>query len=521
MKNQKILGPALVFGFLLLLGVCKGPSGNMVALTEPAAAKQETTTTTAARDERSLKESTKDNAGWFSIVMVLAFPGLLLTGMCVGAGVLLVQKVRYVEPDPVSGTLPVPTRAAKEMAAGQLRAFNARAAAEASHPFKNLTHLNAREQAVAELAAGPPAEKELVSPTFMELREAKKLEPGAVPIAWTPKGLLQGPPKKLKSAGIVGMSGCGKSNLLTVMTAWPLLNDYAVFVGDLHAHLDESTSVRLGDLKQHLYRPVAGDKEDLLDMMKYLRAAWEDIAAGRPHELSGRRVLVVLDELTGVAARNGLVEPMGELVRAVAQEGRKAEWMAVVAGHQATKAAMGGGKVVDSLVMKVSMQLAKQEAARWLDVTTAAMPTDTKHLDPGECYIMQRSGLLHARVPWLPEDAVREIAAELDAKKGMKVAGTRLIEPDALMTSQPEALVTTQPVQITAPSPLALVEDVDDTPTESLEQKILRLKLGGMSNIQIVRECWGVDAAKGNAYQNKFGPLVDEVIVNALRTRSN
>lgn len=170
--------------------------------------------------------------------------------------------------------------------------------------------------------------------------------------------------------------------------------------------------------------------------MGYLRSAWEDIREGRPHELTGRKVYICIDEITGVAAREALTSKMTDLVARVGSEGRKADWTIWIGGQQGTKAATGGGQAKASLGSLVAMRADRPEAARWLDVTSAKLPDHMKHLNPGECFMNSRSGLVHAQVPWLPDETIEEIVEVLDSRAG--AGNARVIRPEALTEPRKE-----------------------------------------------------------------------------------
>lgn len=192
-------------------------------------------------------EPRKEDLAWgFTRFVVKGIGGVLGVLFVTRCGQSIWFKARHVEADPVTGLLPLTHAERTELATGAFKSFHQAQLAEASVQFPKLTHLNARDTVVAEIAqvAGPPPA--MKAPTFPELMKSNALRKGEIPIAWTPEGMIQGPPRLIRSGGVLGDSGAGKSTLFAGQIAWTELCEYAVFLGDLHAQLPESTTARIG-----------------------------------------------------------------------------------------------------------------------------------------------------------------------------------------------------------------------------------------------------------------------------------
>lgn len=355
----------------------------------------------------------------------------------------MVYRHTRVPVDNESGLVPLTAQQRRDSAPSALRAFHGTAKAAVSNASglpQAITHLNIRDSQLAEITAasaeGPATVK---APTFPQLMKDGALVKGATPIAWTENGMIQGTTKEIRSGGVLAQSGGGKSVLFAEQIAWKRYCGAAVFLGDLHAHLDDSTTARLGPMADLLHAPVAGTKTELLDMVWYLRDAWEAVMEGRPHELAGREVHICLDEFTGLASRDALVVPTVDLTARVGSEGGKARWCIWIGGQQGTKAATGGGQARDSLKTRLVMGAERADAGRWLDVSTRILPENMKYLDPGECYMMTRGGLVHAQVPWLPEGTLEDMAEAIEARE--RVEGAHVLRPDPAALDAAQAAI--------------------------------------------------------------------------------
>lgn len=438
---------ALLGGLTLGIVASGAPAPPVQRQASLVALKTTTPTTQAPPSQGGGHLAFEDRAWHFTRTVAKGTGGALLL-LVIGAGLLsliaiaqwIIYRQTRIKPDRDTGLLSLSRRQWRALAPQGFKWFHRAVVAEASMPFRNLTHWNAREGALAEIAQ--PAEltsDALKAPTFPELLKAQKLIKGATPIAWTENGMIQGTPKELRSGGVLAQTGGGKSVLFAEQIGWKRYCGTACFLGDLHAHLDDSTTARLGPIAEMLYAPVAGTKEEVFELVRYLRDAWETIMEGRPHELTDREVHICLDEFTGIAAREALVAPAVDLTARVGSEGGKARWCIWIGGQQGTKAATGGGQARTSLKTRLVLGAEKAEAARWLDVSARSLPDNMKYLDPGECYMMTRNGLIHGQVPWLPDGTMEEMAEAIEARE--RVEGAQVLRPDPAVLDMAQAAI--------------------------------------------------------------------------------
>ena len=216
----------------------------------------------------------------------------------------------------------------------------------------------------------------------------------------------------LYSCGLGGLSGSGKSWTATYLAAQAALFGTKIVLLDPHAGNDESLAMRLGPLAG---RFVCAPAESPREMLAAVNLVAEELRR-RKAGARGEPMLFIADEYSALQ-RGELAEPLGALVEALGQEGRKLGLFALVAGQIWTASRAGGSEVRDSLASAYVHRCRPAQARYLTGMTAADLPSDLLELPSGTAYLLDTSGdFRRVTIPHMAAGDVARVAQLLNAQ---------------------------------------------------------------------------------------------------------
>lgn len=425
----------------------------------------------------------------FTIAALAIIGTLAIWGM--GSGLAYYQNQaeqrRRLEPDD-NGLYPIDTKQlsreiaqqiALTFAGGAMQAAIERAKASAAVPSHLTYSPRMSDRAPALLSA--PEEKghtpAVVVPDFATLLDSGQVGRGQpLLLGYTDQGPLTGSLKSLYSSAVAGLPGSGKTTTIRFLAAQSALHGATFVLLDPHADAGEESLVgTLSALQSRfLCDPASNDKQ----MVATIALVTAKLQARLRGEQDRTPLIVAIDEFTALMRRSTLSEPLGQLIEAIAQEGRKVAVFCLAAGQIWTASGTGSTALRDSFASCYVHRL-KRSQARMLVSTEDAR--EAEDLPTGHAILCRTNGESHViAVPPTTASDIHNVA--------------RLLT----MTSDEDML--TLPVK-SARSHSEVVPDVTSSPSLSAEEvRIVELFRQGCDVAQIVREVYDIPSS-GARYQ--------------------
>lgn len=434
------------------------------------------------------------------------------------------NRAQHVRLDTERGDAVARWEDAVAMATSTVEASNQAQLNRSKHPTPLLTHSQEVERQGPRNPPPVPPPPPLSCPGYEELREQQMFKPDRLLLGVSHGGPIYRVIKKHGSGYITALSGYGKSNEMAFLICQVLDQGGVVDLLDLHSVKDESLFHYLGPLanEQVLGAPMGLNAVSVKARLREIKAELYRMLDGGS---DGRPRLIAADEGNALATHDDRELRMLflDVAQLCAQQTRAFNVSMVAAIQHPTIQDLGGkthgGAIRDcfgwSLCGKVPYKLAPVA----LRIAAANAPKDTEGLEPGEFYIVEGSRPEFLTTPLVTKADFVEVArARLSAERVSGVGPVLRPEP-ALRSAEPMGeLDPTIPVEI-APTPprRALVEDVDDSPEDPIEDRVIRAKAEGLKDIDIVRRFWGEKAASGRDYHTIYLPQVTGIMARVAQ----
>jgi len=434
-------------------------------------------------------------AGAWRVVPLVAVVGAL--GFLAVRGVAYARFRRvYAEPSP-AGLLPVEL-IDQQTARAALASFHLARLEDARRAVvpvvpATLTyspHFSNRQDAQA-LLPGDVAQAQLQAPvpSFAQLLDTNRIgqgNPMLLGFDAESGAPVEGSWLDLYSCGLGGLSGSGKSWTACYLAAQAALFGTRIVLLDPHAGNAESLAARLSPLAGRFTCAPAESPREMLAAVELVSEELRRRKAGA----RGAPMLFVADEYSALQ-RGELAEPLGQLVEALGQEGRKLGLFALVAGQVWTASRAGGSEVRDSLASAYVHRCRPAQARYLTGMTAAELPRDLLELPAGTCYLLDTSGdFRRVTIP-------RMASGDMGRVAGLLTSGVNVASSLASAPGRVDASLKPDGRQFEATASLA------SSPSESAEAaRAWALFRDGADIAQIVKALRGIDAGKGGgAYQ--------------------
>jgi hypothetical protein len=452
-------------------------------------------------------------AGWRLLPLVAAGAALALF-VALGAS-YAVRGVLERRPDE-RGLLPVPVADLGDLAAGALQGYHAARVAEASravvapHTITYAPHLTGAALA-APVLPGDVAEVAGDVPSFAALLDLGRVgrgNPMLLGFDSSTGAAVDGSWLDLYSCAVGGLSGSGKSWTAAFLAGQAALWGTRFVVLDPHAANAESLASRLAPLRSRFVCDLA---ESPREMKEAVGLVVEELGR-RKSGGRGEPWLFLVDEFSALQ-RGELAAPLGDLVEALGQEGRKLGLYAMVCGQVWTAARAGGSELRDSLASAYVHRLRPSQARYLTGLTAAELPGDLLHLPPGSAYLLNTAGDLR-RVA-IPRMGAGDLARVAELVGAPSAAPSAAPSGPRSMGFRPGAREVAR--EVGDASPLPGRQDGESWTAE--EARIVALLAAGKSPGEVARDLAG-GASGGRAYTEAARKVAQVVARLAARVGS-
>lgn len=217
----------------------------------------------------------------------------------------------------------------------------------------------------------------------------------------------------LYSTAIGGLTGSGKTWTAVYLAAQAALRSGRLVVIDPHGEHPESLSARLAPLGAALVCAPATEPVAMLNAVELVVAELDRRRRGQ----RGAPWIVLIDEFSALQ-RGDLAAPLGRMVEALSQEGRKLGLYALVSGQAWTATRAGGTELRDCLASAFMHRLRPAQARMLSGLRADDLPGDLLDLPPGAAYLLTTSGDLRAvMIPRMTPADVERVATLLPAPR--------------------------------------------------------------------------------------------------------
>ena len=215
--------------------------------------------------------------------------------------------------------------------------------------------------------------------------------------------------KGLYSSAIGGRQGSGKSWTAANIIAQSVLHGARLVICDIHAGDDESISNRIAPLSSAFLFDTADSPKSVITAVRNLDAMLTARSDGK--DKSRGIILLVFDEFTSTLRRLGKdSEAVSSILANVASEGRKFGIFALLIGHNWNAESTGGTEVRDNLTSAMVHNLRPNEARMMTGLTAASLPADTHSLQPGQYYLLPKSGdMVKVQSPFMTDNDMHRV----------------------------------------------------------------------------------------------------------------
>lgn len=407
------------------------------------------------------------------------------------------------------GLLPVPVGQLASVAPTALGAFHVARIQEAQRPqVPTVPHSISWH-------GGPPASPPIAlpadpsprppapsTPTFAALLESGKVGPGNPMLLGFDRATgapVNGSWLDLYSCAVGGLSGTGKTWTAVFLAAQAALYGARLVLLDPHADNPESLASRLAPMRSRFVCEVADGPITMLAAVNLVTNELERRKAGG----RGEPWLILVDEFSALQ-RGELAEPLGRLVEALGQEGRKLLLYGMICGQVWTATRAGGTELRDSLASAYVHRLRPAQARMLTGYTAADLPGDLLELPSGTAYLLSTAGEMRPVI--IPRMAAGDVArvAQLASNSPSATPSSR-----ATMGFRPKVRGSTREATLEAYAS----GHQDDQNWTAEEAEILGSLKGGKTPSEVAAAIAG--ATSGRKYQDAARKVAD-VIRRAL-----
>lgn len=213
----------------------------------------------------------------------------------------------------------------------------------------------------------------------------------------------------LFSVGIGGLSGSGKTWTGMFLVAQAMLHGARAAVLDPHGGDVDSFTQRAAPLSGRYICDPAQDRKTMLATVRL----FADEIERRKAKGRGEPWVLIADEFSALM-RGDLAEPLGLLMEAIAQEGRKLGIYGLALGQAWQVDRSGGGSMRDSLASCYIHRLRPAQARYLSGLSADSLPGDVLELQPGRAYLLTTRGeLRRVAIPQMVESDVVKVAGLL------------------------------------------------------------------------------------------------------------
>jgi len=284
-------------------------------------------------------------------------------------------------------------------------------------------HYSHRQDAAALLPGDVAPALAAAVPSFAQLLDSRRVGQGNPMLLGYDAATgapVEGSWLDLYSCGLGGLSGSGKSWTACYLSAQAALFDTRIVLLDPHAAHAESLAARLSPLAGRFVCATAESPREMLAAVELVAEELRRRKAGA----RGAPMLFIADEYSALQ-RGELADPLGQLVEALGQEGRKLGLYALVAGQIWTGSRAGGTEVRDSLASAFVHRCRPAQARYLTGMTAADLPGDLLELPAGTCYLLNTAGEFRkVTIPQMGAADMGRVALLLDGNAAAAPAST-------------------------------------------------------------------------------------------------
>jgi hypothetical protein len=278
-------------------------------------------------------------------------------------------------------------------------------------------------------------------PSWMDLWQNGDIGRSGLALGWTLEGLVGGDLELIKSIGLLGMPGGGKTVTMANWIGQLVLQRARVLTADIDARNDEGLGARVKPLWPWLWHaedapPIASSEDEMAQFVEFLDAKWRQAEADGG---KGPLTVIVIDEVPTAFANDRYGEALITIIGEIIMRGRKYNWFVILGGQDWNKSA-SGGTIRDQLNTRVFHKADRDQARRFSRIDTKAMPPDVGDLEPGVAYVAGHGPHRKIKVPFVTIGDFEAVASFL--------TGT----PQAASWSIDNELAPTMPNELLSPA---------------------------------------------------------------------
>ena len=237
---------------------------------------------------------------------------------------------------------------------------------------------------------------------------------------------IEQPLSSLKSFGIGGVSGSGKTSLLAFLLAQSILKEQAqLILIDPHLGSAESLANKLASLNHAFIAPPS----DLSNAHTAIQTALDQFQQRQHHHQPYTPLFICFDEWLALMRHKQLKAPAQELAEKLTQEGRKYNMHGVFASQKWTASKSGDMRdtLPSHIVCRTRQDLGRHQTGRTAD----DLPKDLMALQTGEFYLLSDADPLKLALPYLDPQELSNITTR------NRNTATRTALPDETGTAVP------------------------------------------------------------------------------------
>lgn len=353
---------------------------------------------------------------------------------------------------------------------------------------------------VAEVTQASP--DNLRVPTFSELRQCGMIAEGKpLVIGMKQNGEIRvGSWLDLYTLAVAGVAGTGKSTSVLFYLLQAVLHGARLVMIDPHAESKpDSLARRLSGLPPSCYiGKIAITNQEILSRV---RSTTSELKR-RQKTGKGHPIILVVDEFTRLMRTREIAEELGELLEAIAQEGRGYNIFALLTGQVWTATRTGGTELRYSIASSLIHRIQEAQAALLIPSKYAKHCPELK---TGEALLYDTNGQSEIlSIPLTTITDVMEVSTFLGTSEGSS-GGTSWGSSGGTSYTLPESK-DELPLNEGGKHSEVDTEPLEVPPFSGIDTQVLDCMCRGVSQNQIMAEVFGIDKP-GTAYQQKLPAL--------------
>lgn len=288
-------------------------------------------------------------------------------------------------------------------------------------------------------------------PSWLELWQNREIGGSGLALGWTLNGLVGGNLTQLRSIGLLGRPGGGKTVTVAGWVGQLVSQGAQVMPADVDAKNSQGLGARIEPLWPYLWAPedgppVAQDEDDMRRFLISLESRWRArVAAGEDPDAV--LTVIVLDEVPTAFGNKEYGGDLQDLLNEIILRGRKYNWFVILGGQDWNKEA-AGGTIRDQLSTKVFHQADRGQINRFTGIMSAQLPPDATYIGQGVAYVAAEGSVQKMWVPMVERTDFEAVAAFLsDQPAGELWTPARELDPtlpNELGSGQRELPVSSQ-----------------------------------------------------------------------------